>query len=66
MEHAHGVGVIERAFQVAADCGSIAEVRRRLSREGYLQVEAHTGGRQIKHEIRMRLDPQLRALELGR
>jgi hypothetical protein len=61
-----GINVIERAFQVAGECGSILEVRRRLAREGYSQVEAHTGGRQIKLEITARLDPQLRALERKR
>jgi len=66
LERVHGVDVIERAFQVAADCGSLAEVRRRLAREGYIQVEAHTGGRQIRREITLRLDPQLRALERRR
>jgi hypothetical protein len=62
----NGMNVIERAFQVAAECGSIVEVRRRLAREGYSQVEAHTGGRQIRHEITTRLDPQLRALHRKR
>jgi hypothetical protein len=58
-----GVGVIERAFQIAPECGSVAEVRRRLLREGYINVDAHTGGRQIRQEIKVRLDPQLRVVE---
>jgi hypothetical protein len=58
-----GIGVIERAFQIAGECGSLAEVRRRLLREGYINVEAHTGGRQIRQEIKVRLDPELRAAE---
>jgi hypothetical protein len=55
-----GPDVIERAFQIAPECGSIEEVRRRLIREGYFQVEAHLSGRQIRQEIKSRLDPDPR------
>jgi hypothetical protein len=43
--------VIERAFQIAPECESLAELKRRLIREGYFQVEAHLSGRQIKSQI---------------
>ena len=51
--------IIERAFQVAPECQSIVEVRTKLRREGYIQVDAHLGGRLIKSQIKQRL----RALE---
>jgi hypothetical protein len=53
-----GVNIIERAFALAAECGSIDEVKQRLKREGYLQVEAHLAGRQIRSELVRRLSPQ--------
>ena len=46
-----GVGVIERAFQVAEESESLDEVRKRLIREGYASVEAHLSGPQIKREL---------------
>jgi len=59
----YGVNIIERAFQLAGECGSIREVRRRLLREGYVNVQAHLMGRQIHREINSRLNPELRALQ---
>lgn len=43
--------VIERAFQLAPECHSIEELRRKLTREGYADVEAHLRGRQIRSQI---------------
>jgi hypothetical protein len=51
--------IIERAFQLAAESGSVDEVHRKLVREGYFQVHAHLAGRQIRSEIINRLDPTL-------
>jgi len=48
--------IIERAFELAGECGSVAELERRLSREGYSQVKAHLEGRQIRREIASRLN----------
>lgn len=62
----HRVSIIERAFQVASECGSVQEVRRRLVREGYFQVDAHLTGRQIHRDITSRLNTRLRALENAR
>lgn len=53
----HDVNIIERAFQVAAECGSVSEVRPRLVREGYFNVDAHLMGRQIQQDIHQRLHP---------
>ena len=55
-----GVTVIERAFQIATEFGSLDEVRHRLVREGYFNVEAHLSGPQIKRELTGRLNPELR------
>jgi hypothetical protein len=54
-----GMNIIERAFEVAAESGSVDEVKVRLKREGYLQVDAHLSGRQIRSEIVRRLSPTL-------
>jgi hypothetical protein len=48
--------IIERAFELAPDCRSLVEVRNRLNREGYLQVDAHFSGSTIKAQIRQRLN----------
>ena len=53
------VNIIERAFQLAAESGSIDEVKRKLQREGYFHVEAHLSGRQIRSEINGRLNRDL-------
>ena len=50
-----GVNIIERAFQLAGECVSIDELKRRLMREGYLQVNAHLSGRQIRKDLLPRL-----------
>lgn len=57
----YGVSIIERAFQLAGECESVAEVRRRLINEGYVAVGAHLSGRQIQRDISSRLNPELRA-----
>jgi hypothetical protein len=58
----HRPHIIERAYQIAAECGSLDQVRHRLIREGYLHVEAHLQGPQIKRDLTSRLHPELRAL----
>jgi hypothetical protein len=49
-----GIGIIERAYQLAIECCSVDEVRHKLQREGYFNVEAHLRGPQIRGEL-MRL-----------
>jgi hypothetical protein len=51
--------IIERAFHLATESGSVDEVHRKLVREGYFEVHAHLAGRQIRHEILHRLNPEL-------
>lgn len=46
-----GVGLIERAFDIAPECRSLDELKKRLVGEGYVNVEAHLGGRHIRSQI---------------
>jgi hypothetical protein len=55
------MNIIERAFQLASDAISIDEVKKQLRREGYMQVDAHLSGRQIRTEITKRLRGQGKA-----
>jgi len=50
--------LIERALQIAPECASIIEVKRRLIREGYEQVNAQLSSRQIRNQIVARLSPR--------
>jgi hypothetical protein len=52
--------IVERAFDIAPECGSMEEVKRRLIREGFEQVNAHLSGWQIRREVRGRLNPCLK------
>jgi hypothetical protein len=45
-------GLVERAFQLAASCSSIEELRSKLRREGYGSVDEHLQGRSIRDELR--------------
>ena len=54
-----GINIIERAYQLAAESGSLEEIKRKLSREGYVNVHSHLSGHQIRHDLLKRLDPQL-------
>lgn len=61
-----GATIIERAFQLAPECGSLEEVKRKLMREGYSQVPAHLSGKQIRSELLALLDPRLKPNGLKR
>jgi hypothetical protein len=54
-----GIGIIERAFQIAGESASLDEVKQRLVREGYFSVEAHLQGRQIRRELADQLNRQV-------
>ena len=54
-----GTNIIERAFQLAGDSGSVEEVKRKLIHEGYIGVHAHLGGRLTRSDIVKRLNPEL-------
>ena len=38
------VGTVERAFQLAPECTSVEEMRRKLMAEGFVQIDAHLQG----------------------
>ena len=50
-------GLIERALELAPECLSVSEVKRKLKAEGYSQIEEHLAGRLIKAQIVERLIP---------
>ena len=43
--------VIERAVELAPECATLDELKKKLVREGYFQVSAHLSGRQIRTQI---------------
>lgn len=47
----HEVGIIERAFQLALDSANVEEIRTRLRKEGYFNVDAHLMGRKIRSDL---------------
>ena len=51
--------VIKRAFELARQSGSLAELKRRLIVEGYCQVNAHLSGWQIRRDLAQRLNRKL-------
>lgn len=50
------VPIVERAFQLAADCTSLKELRQALKREGYssITVETNLSGLGIRRELQSR------------
>jgi hypothetical protein len=44
-------GIIERAFQLAKDSANVEEIRARLRKEGYSNVDAHLMGRKIRSDL---------------
>lgn len=44
--------VIERAVQVAPECSSITELKKRLSAEGYQELGTHLGGLGTQRQLR--------------
>jgi hypothetical protein len=45
------IGTVERAFQLAPECRTVAEIRAKLVREGYSNVEAHLQG-SLRRDLR--------------
>jgi hypothetical protein len=52
--------VIEPAFEIAPECGTVEEIRRRLAREGYTDAGAHLSGKLIRTQLYERLHPDLK------
>ena len=46
------MNIIERAFQLAPQCQSIKELRKALSREGFIKIDAHLCGLGTQRELR--------------
>ena len=44
-------GIIERAFQLAQVSATVDEIRARLQKEGYFNVDAHLMGRKIRSDL---------------
>jgi hypothetical protein len=53
MSNAQGFdGTSRRAYELAAESRSVAEIQAKLKSEGFDQVDAHLAGRKIKSELR--------------
>lgn len=44
--------IIERAFELARTLESLQDIRRQLSEEGYMQVDAHLQGPKIRSDLK--------------
>ena len=53
------LSIVERAFVIASECGSLAQLKRRLILEGYFRVNAHLSDWQIRRDLLRRLDRRL-------
>jgi hypothetical protein len=47
----YGPGIIERAFELALHSANVEEIRTRLRKEGYSNVDAHLMGRKIRSDL---------------
>ena len=47
----HTTDTIERAFQLAGECTSVEEIRAKLKKEGFSNVDAHLMGGQIRSAL---------------
>ena len=45
------VGIIERAFELALLSANVEEIRTRLRKEGYSNVDGHLMGRKIRSDL---------------
>ena len=45
------IDIIERAFQLAKLSANVEEIRTRLRKEGYSNVDGHLMGRQIRADL---------------
>lgn len=46
--------IIDRALQLASERLQIDQIKRQLSREGYVQIDDHLSGKQIRIEMSRR------------
>ena len=52
----HNENTVERAFQLAPEAASIDEIKSRLRKEGYSNVEAHLGSPQLRLQLKALLN----------
>ena len=45
-------GLVERAFQLASECTTIEEIRAKLRREGYPNVDAHLQAGTLRADLK--------------
>ena len=48
--------IIERAYELAREGESLDQIRKKLSVEGYMQVDAHLQGPKIRADLRKAMD----------
>jgi hypothetical protein len=48
--------IIARAYQLASECSNLEQVRLKLRREGYANVDAHLSSRQLRDDLKMILN----------
>jgi hypothetical protein len=46
------IGTVHRAFELAPECTSIEELRRKLKQEGYGAVDEHLQGNSIQNDLK--------------
>ena len=46
-----GLGIVQRAFQLAHQLASLAEIKAQLKKEGYTSVDAHLEGKSIRSDL---------------
>jgi hypothetical protein len=51
--------IIARAYILAAECSDIDQVRFKLKREGYTNVDAHLSSGTLRTELKIRLNSRL-------
>ena len=44
-------GIIERAFQLATTSQTVEQIRSKLRKEGYANVDAHLSGSKIRSDL---------------
>jgi hypothetical protein len=50
--------IVNRAFEIAPQCSSIAELKRRLIREGHRKVNRELSGWQIRRKLIATIGPE--------
>lgn len=52
-------GTVERAFELAPESATLEELRQKLKREGYSQVEEHLSGGSLRSDLKKMLGQQV-------